>query len=509
MKRNTWYWILLSGLFILLLSLVLACVSESGSAPTAQPPPTEQSEKKPQQFEVSELTVKPGTVVVGYPATVAATVTNSGDIAGTYTASLMIDGQEIERKDVTLAPGATREVSFRVTKTTVGSYKLRVGELSAVLDVCNWTPQTIQYDSGIYKQGMGTTMYGGWGHIVHFTPLAQPFKIQKISISAFARVDNFPDLRKRMFTVRIWNEHKTQQLWSDDFPWSLFQGMGDWQDIDVPDIVVDGDFHVEVVTNSDAPPSQNHMYLYYEESKDELRSGVSYMGQVAAPGNYAVRDKRWFIRAKGEGPPMTQILEEEEEAASGPEAELTTLSPKLIYEDDFSDPDSGWKQTSDKEAESYYKDGEFHGLVKIMDWSTWRYNQNAGRFKDFIMEEDARLVSGPKYSAYGLIFRCQDNDNFYYFVVSEDGRYKVGKFLSRVWSDLHGWTKSAFIEAGDSTNNLKVVCKGSQIEVYANGHHLTTVVDDSFADGYVGGIIYTPEPSAHVAFDNLKVYSPN
>jgi len=507
MKRNMWHWILLSGLSILLVSSVVACVSAPSSEPTAQPPPMEQPEKKPAQFEVSELTIKPDTVVVGYPATVAATVINSGDIAGVYKVSFLIDGQEIESRHITLAPGATEEVSFEVTKTTVGSYKLRLGESSAMLDVCDWTPQSIQYDTGLYDPGMtGTYIGGGWGLIVHFTPLAKPFKVQKISISAHTSVKNFADLSKRMFTVRIWNEHKTQQLWSDDFPWSLFPGVAGWQDIDVPDVVADGDFHVEVVTNSEPG---NMMVIHFEESKGELRSGISYMGQVAAPGNYAVKDKRWFIRVKGEGPSTAWVEEEDQteaEAASEPEAELTTLSPKLLYEGDFSNPNSGWTQASGKEAESYCRDGEFHSLVKMQDWSAWQYNQDAGPFKDFIMEADARLVSGPKGSAYGLIFRFQGNDNFYYFQVSEDGRYRIGKFLNRVWSDLHSWTKSAFIETGNSTNHLKVACKGSQIEVYANGHHLTTVVDDYFW-GYVGAIVSTTEPTAHVAFDNLKVYS--
>ncbi|MBN2463569.1 MAG: hypothetical protein JXB43_08255 [Dehalococcoidia bacterium] len=507
MKRDMWYWVLLSGLSILLISAVVACVSAPSSELTAQPPPMEQPEKKPAQFEVSELTIKPDTVVVGYPATVAATVINSGDIAGVYKVSFLIDGQEIESRHITLAPGATEEASFQVTKTTVGNYKLSLGESSAVLDVCDWIRQSIQYDTGLYDpQMMGTYMAGGWGHIVHFTPLAPPFKIQKISISAFTRIENFADLSKRMFTVRIWDEHKMLQLWSSDFPWSLFQGVGGWQDIVVPDIIADGDFHIEVVTNSDPP--QNFMAINYEESKGELRSGMSYMGKVYTTEKYAGKDKRWFIRVKGQGPPAV-VAQEEEEAASEPEAEMTILSPKLVYEDDFSDAASGLQSASAPEGESYYKDGEYHGVVKKRNWLAWQYNRNAGRFKNFIMEEDVRLVSGPKYSAYGLIFRLQDNDNFYYFQVSEDGRYQVGRFLNHVWSDLHSWTKSVFIETGNTTNHLKVVCKGSQIEVYANGHHLTTVVDDSFTDGYVGGIIYASEPNAHVAFDNLKIYGPD
>ena len=514
MKRNTWHWILLSGLSVLLVGLVLACASEPGSASTAQPPPTEQPEKKPTQFEISALTVKPSAVMLGDSATVTVTVTNSGDISGTYTAPLLIDGKEIDRKDVTVAPASTREISFQVIKTTAGSYELMVGNLITKLTVCDWTPQTIQYDSGEYDaQMMGTCIWAGGGNIVHFTPLTKPFKVQKISISAFATVDNFPDLSKRMFTVRIWNENSTKQLWSDDFPWSLFIG-GGWKEIDVPDIIADGDFHVEVITNSDAPPSQNRMYINYEESKGELRSGVSYMGRVSPIEQYAGKDKRWFIRVSGEGPPTTCVpangwAEAEEGATSEPEAELTIPSPKLVYEDDFSDATSGWKVESTKDSDCYYEDGEYHILIKNSNWSAWRYNPSSGALTDFILEADAKLVNGPKDGRYGLFFRFQNNANFYHFLISGNGYYLIGTKTNGQWTVLRDWVRSEFIEEGYSKNHLKVICKGSQIQAYVNGHNLTTVTDEAFVTGRVGVIVDTIEPNAHVAFDNLKVYTPD
>lgn len=302
MKRNTWSWIMVSVLSILLLSSGLACTSEPGSTPTAQPSEAEQTEKRPAQFEICSLTVKPNAVMVDYPATVTATVINSGDMVGSYTASLLIDGQEIDSRDVLVDPGVPKEISFQVTRTTAGSYELLVGNSTAKLTVCEWTPQDIQYDSGVYIPGMwGTSLSGGWGHIVHFTPLSKPFKVQKVSISAHTEVANYADLHKRMFTVRIWNEDKTQLLWSDDFPWDLFETMG-WQAVYVPDIIADGDFHVEVVTNSE---QNNFIAVHFEESKGESRSGVSYMGQVVETEKYWGKDKRWFIKVKGQGPPET------------------------------------------------------------------------------------------------------------------------------------------------------------------------------------------------------------
>jgi|GEM_PF-599365 len=184
-------------------------------------------------------------------------------------------------------------------------------------------------------------------------------------------------------------------------------------------------------------------------------------------------------------------------------------STKLLYEDDFSAPGSGWVQESLGDRELTYQDGEYHILVKKFDWAVCRWNRNEGPFTDFALEIDARLVSGSEGSSYGVIFRVQNtwSENYYRFQVSGNGYYLIGTKTNGVWTVLQEWKRSTFINQGNNTNHLKVVCKGSQIEVYVNEHYLTTVTDDSFlGGGYVGMIVDTPEPNTCVAFDNLRVY---
>jgi hypothetical protein len=512
MKGNSWFWILLTGLCILLINSVVACASVPSSAPTEQLTPTEQPEKKPAQFEIGALTVMPGTVMVGSPATVTTTVINNGDITGTYTASLLVDGKEVDRKDITVDPASTKTISFQVIKTTAGSYELTLGDSNAKLTVCTWTPQTIQYDSGVYDpQMMGTYVWSGAGHIVRFTPLTTTFKIKKISISAFTQVENFADLNKRMFTVRIWNDNKTIQLWSDEFPWSLFIG-GGWKDIDVPDILADGEFYVEVVSNSDAPPSQNCMAINWEESKGEARSGISMVGKVFPTAAYAGKDKRWFIRVTGEGPTtecvsLSERPEQLEEAASGRQDKLTIPSMKLVCEDHFNNPASGWRVESTEKYELYYGTGEYHIVVKSPCYASWPSTPGSGVLKDFVLEADSRLVDGPTDGREGLFFHYQNNDNFYVFEVSGNGYYFIGTRTNGQWTALTDWTRSEFIKEGYSENHLQVICKGPQIQTYVNGRHLATVTDNVSVTGRVGVIVDTIEPNAHVAFDNLKVFS--
>jgi hypothetical protein len=204
---------------------------------------------------------------------------------------------------------------------------------------------------------------------------------------------------------------------------------------------------------------------------------------------------------------------ETQPSSSADETNAPASSAKLIYSDDFSNPDSGWPEKTSFSSTSYYEDGEYHVAVNQYNLITTRYNKNSGCPDDYIIEEDVKLVSGDENSSYGLIFRCQDDNNFYFFLIS-DGYYLAGKWIDGKWYPLRTWTMCDYVEKGFSSNHLKVVCKGSQIDLYANENLLATVLDDSFTGGYVGEMLYieesvlSPESASatNVAFDNLKVY---
>jgi hypothetical protein len=194
-----------------------------------------------------------------------------------------------------------------------------------------------------------------------------------------------------------------------------------------------------------------------------------------------------------------------------PPIELPTH--QLIYEDDFSDSNSGFDRLIQAEVESDYKNDEYHMIVNKPDWFIWRWNSKTEFFTDFTLDVDATLVSGLNQSRYGVIFRTKDKDNFYYLLISSDGSYTIGERFRGTWLDFQPLTASEYIEKGLSTNQIKVTCKDSTMEVYVNNYNLFTFDDpfNRFTSGYVGMIVYSPEngSNTHVAFDNLKVYVPD
>jgi hypothetical protein len=82
---------------------------------------------KPAAFTIRQLTVSPTAVKVGEEVTVVATVANTGEVEGTYTATLKINQAVEATKTVTVTGGKSTDVAFSVAKGVAGSYQVEVG----------------------------------------------------------------------------------------------------------------------------------------------------------------------------------------------------------------------------------------------------------------------------------------------------------------------------------------------------------------------------------------------
>ncbi len=88
---------------------------------------------KPAEFQVSNLAVNPSVVQKGASATITASVTNIGELSGSYTATLTVNDQTVGSKDLQLAGGETVTVSFTVSESATGSYNIKIGDASTTL----------------------------------------------------------------------------------------------------------------------------------------------------------------------------------------------------------------------------------------------------------------------------------------------------------------------------------------------------------------------------------------
>lgn len=182
------------------------------------------------------------------------------------------------------------------------------------------------------------------------------------------------------------------------------------------------------------------------------------------------------------------------------------------WEDDFSDPNSGWWVFDTWYFKFEYLNGEYHLWIKEPGWGayidTWPYLYAT----NFTLEVDGRSDLG----MYGLVFGkrveggIDDNDiiiELYSFELRPGNYWAIYKTAlpGGTWEEVLDSGYSSHITSG--MNHLKIVRDGSLIEAYVNGHLLSTLADSSFLGSRnVGLVALAPETAtAHVYFDNFWV----
>ena len=190
-------------------------------------------------------------------------------------------------------------------------------------------------------------------------------------------------------------------------------------------------------------------------------------------------------------------------------SEADTLPGSVLLQDDFSDPSSGWDRVNTEDGITDYANGVYRIFVNTGNTDVWA---NPGMsFADTTIEVDATKTGGPDDNDFGLICRYEDSANFYFFIISSDGFYAVGKVIDGV-QELLGDTEmnpSDAIKIGNMANHLRVDCVGSSLSLSVNGTQLVTVQDSSLVQGDVGLIAGTfDEPGTDIHFDNFVVRQP-
>jgi transcriptional regulator with XRE-family HTH domain len=89
----------------------------------------------PAAFTVSDLTISPEEIDIGEAASIAVTVTNTGDLAGTYSLVLKVNGTDTDSLSVSLAGHQSVAATFALSLDTAGTYTISVDGLSGVLIV--------------------------------------------------------------------------------------------------------------------------------------------------------------------------------------------------------------------------------------------------------------------------------------------------------------------------------------------------------------------------------------
>src|SRR5574341_1155513 len=184
-------------------------------------------------------------------------------------------------------------------------------------------------------------------------------------------------------------------------------------------------------------------------------------------------------------------------------------SGDVLLVDDFSSPDSGFTSQSDADAITEYVDGQYKIEVFTPHLNVWSV---AGpQLTDSIVEVNAHTAGGTQNNLYGVICRHQDDDNFYFFAISADGYYAIGKLKDGdiVMLSSQVFEHSDRIITGQAANHVAARCAVHTLSLIVNGSKLAEVTDEDFTEGKVGLIVGTfDDAPTDVRFDDLLVTQP-
>lgn len=188
-----------------------------------------------------------------------------------------------------------------------------------------------------------------------------------------------------------------------------------------------------------------------------------------------------------------------------PAASLTPPGP-LLFADDFSQV-SVWNVGEDAVQRTAISDGQLTFTIKEPDQFRFLFNLTR-RARDFYAALVGSTQACQFRDRYGLLFRVQDNANYYQFEVDCDGRYRLSHAAQGVLTSLKDWTPSTAIRSGGgAVNELGVRAQGKTLEVFVNGQTLFETADDAYAEGGFGlyaGAGLSQEFTA--SFDSFSVW---
>jgi len=182
-------------------------------------------------------------------------------------------------------------------------------------------------------------------------------------------------------------------------------------------------------------------------------------------------------------------------------------SGDVLYQEEFEDNTTGWHRVANDNGIMDYDGGGYRILVRQPKFNVWSTSER--NFSDVRIEADVIKLQGPEENRMGLICRYQNGD-YYFFVISNDGYFGMGKFIGGM-TLLLGQSEMKFSEAIQigTTNHLRADCIGNKLSFYINFTEVASATDSDFSSGDVGLLAGTfAEPGVDVMFDHFVVIQP-
>ena len=188
-----------------------------------------------------------------------------------------------------------------------------------------------------------------------------------------------------------------------------------------------------------------------------------------------------------------------------------TTSSNILFQDNFSDSNSGWVHRQNAKSTMDYVSGGYHINVTTTDLMAISIANHPFQ-SNISIEVDATRTAGPDDNYIGVICRFQDENNFYFFAISSDGYAGIAMYKASTMSILSGssFESSSAINQGAATNHIRADCVGDTLTLYVNGTQVYSIIDSTFGSGGYAGLLARANGTSGVdiLFSNFVVSKP-
>lgn len=182
------------------------------------------------------------------------------------------------------------------------------------------------------------------------------------------------------------------------------------------------------------------------------------------------------------------------------------VPPRILFSDDFSNPNSGWPVADDGNVRRGYDNGEYQILIR-QPGSVYSVTPGVNG-TNVQIDVDLRYADSGSAAA-GIAFDISNDFSGYYGFFLAPANYQAGLFKwgNGTWTNVSGWIYSSAIHPGTATNHLTVVRNGTSIVGSVNGMLVVLIDDSSYNSGRLGltAETFPTTSNADARFDNFVV----
>ncbi len=175
----------------------------------------------------------------------------------------------------------------------------------------------------------------------------------------------------------------------------------------------------------------------------------------------------------------------------------------ILYQDDFSNPKSGWDRASQDGNSTDYADGKYRITLATPQQDIWA-NPYQYFDQDIIVEVDVWQNPSTVQAAYGIICGYSDVNNFYALTIGGGGYVEIFRYQQGQRLTLYSTENQPGVDS--EHNHLEALCASSALQLRVNGSLVAEVETPEFLYGDVGLIGSSfDETGVEILFDDFIV----